>query len=228
MSYAIAIKEFITSSKDKASAELVNAAIKADSNKIAELSKDIKILDQINTYVDKLTGSITTEKPSTAKSSKSQPKQSTNKTKAQSKNTSPATEAKSEPVTMTLADDMTNKRPVSVTIGKKTEAVNNFRSLTETACRIAYESDPSKFMALCDNPNVNGDKHQYFTKNENAIPDAVMLGTGSSAVFVDVPKLAVNNLYFLKKALTAIGYEPSKIKVTVDGNYSRKPREKKQ
>ena len=54
-----------------------------------------------------------------------------------------------------------------------------------------------------------------------------MIGSGKNAIYVDVSKLAINNLYFLKKSLEELGYDLSAIKVSIDPNYSRKPREKK-
>ena len=109
----------------------------------------------------------------------------------------------------------------------KTELTNSFRSLTEAACRLAYEKDRNSFAKLCENPNVNGDKHQYFASTSLGMSDPAMIGSGKNAIYVDVSKLAINNLYFLKKSLEELGYDLSAIKVSIDPNYSRKPREKK-
>lgn len=205
------IKEIINTEKTQASRELFDAAVSANTKKIESLSKEVQIINSLYEVIEK-----NIKKPENTKSSK----------KNQSNNTNPITDT--ENTTFSITDDLTNKRPLSINMDDKNELVNSFRSLTETACRLAYNKNPHGFMELCNNPNVNGDKHAYFAKDSKDMSDPVMIGTGRNAVYVDIAKLAINNLYFLKKSLTELGYNLADIKVSIDPNYSRKPREKKQ
>ena len=214
MTHINKIKELITSEKNAASKHLFDAAVNANTPKIEEISKEIQILNKLESILNK------NESNNAEKEHKQ--KKETNK-EPQKKN--PIVEE--ETTVMSISDNLTNKRPVSIEMDGKTEIVNSFRSRTETACRLANSKNHSKFAALADNPNVNGDKHKYFATNSNDMTDPVMIGSGRSAIYVDVAKLAINNLYFLKKALTELGYDISTIKVAIDPNYSRKPREKK-
>lgn len=133
----------------------------------------------------------------------------------------------SELTVLPITENFTNKRPTLIEMDGQSMPVNSFRSLTETACRIAYNNHTEDFISLCKNPKVNGDRHQYFAHSKTGMNDPVMLGNGSKAVYVDISKLAINNLFFLKKALTEINYDLSKIMVTINPSYFRKPREKK-
>lgn len=219
MTHINKIKDIINSEKDIASKELFNAAVNADTKQIESLSKEVQLINSLSEMINQ------TSKKKTLKSSqKTKTPQKNNKNTNQEKN--PIID--SEVTVIPITENLTNKRPVSIEMDGKTELVNSFRSLTETACRMAYNKDSSKFMALCDNPNVNGDKHLYFAKNNKDMSDPAMIGSGRNAIYVDVAKLAINNMYFLKKALTELGYDLQNIKVSVDPNYSRKPREKKQ
>ena len=210
MMYTNKIKEMITTEKDNASKNLFEAAVNANTSKIEEISKEVQILNKLEAVFNEF------EKPAKAKKHNAPQKENTK---------NPVLDA--ETTIYSIADNLTNKRPVSIEMDGKTEIVNSFRSLTETACRLANAKNHSKFASISENPNVNGDKHQYFSSNSNGMSDPVMIGSGRNAVYVDVAKLAINNLYFLKKALTELGYDISQIKVAIDPNYTRKPREKK-
>ena len=216
MNHINKIKEIINSEKDIASKELFDAAVNANTKQIEELSKELQIINSVFSVLDS-----TAQKE--RKPAKNQTKHNTNKKSTKEKN--PITDA--ETTVIPITENLTNKRPVSIEMDGKTELVNSFRSLTETACRMAYNKDSSKFIALCENPNVNGDRHLYFAKNNKEMSDPAMIGSGRNAVYVDVAKLAINNMYFLKKALSELGYNLENIKVAIDPNYSRKPREKK-
>lgn len=214
MTHINKIKEMITSEKNIATKNLFEAAVNANNSKIEEISKEIQILNKLEAILFK------NETPNNHKNNK----QNKESAKDTHKN-NPITD--SEMTVFSIADNLTNKRPISIEMDGKTEIVNSFRSLTETACRLANSKNHSKFVALADNPNVNGDKHKYFATNSADMTDPVMIGSGRSAIYVDVAKLAINNLYFLKKALTELGYDIANIKVAIDPNYNRKPREKK-
>lgn len=207
------IREFIASEKELASQELLNAAMSSNTKAILSISEEIK-------EINKIESSFSNYAPTKTKSKKSN-------TKTEEHKNNFVNNTNNEQTVFAITEDLTNKRPVFVEMDKKTESVNSFRSLTETACRLAYEKNPSKFLELCKNPNVNGDRHQYFSKTNNDMSDPVMMGTGRSAVYVDIAKLAINNMYFLKKSLIELGYDLNNIKVTIDPNYIRKPREKK-
>lgn len=216
MTHINKIKEIINSEKDIASKELFSAAVNADTKQIESISKEIQIINDLDAVLNNLN----------VKDSKPKKKnKNINKNENDSK-TNPIMDT--ETTTVAITENLTNKRPMSIEMDGKTEIVNSFRSLTETACRMAYNKDTSKFMTLCDNPNVNGDRHFYFAKTNKDMSDPAMIGSGRNAVYVDVAKLAINNMYFLKKALVEMGYNLEDIKVSIDPNYSRKPREKKQ
>jgi len=215
MTHINKIKEIINIEKDIASKELFSAAVNADTKKIEELSKEIQMINN----VDSILNDSYANEPKPKKKNKNSSK---NENNSQS---NPITDV--ETTTVAITENLTNKRPVSIEMDGKTELVNSFRSLTETACRMAYNKDASKFMTLCDNPNVNGDRHLYFAKTNQDMSDPAMIGSGRNAVYVDVAKLAINNMYFLKKALVELGYNLENIKISIDPNYSRKPREKK-
>lgn len=127
-----------------------------------------------------------------------------------------------------LSSDMTNKKPTAVSLLGETHVVNSFRSLTEAVCRELYKMDSNKFISLEHNLQVNGDKHKYFSmKQESTMTDPVIIGSGVRSIYIDVAKLAINNLFFLKKVVKEMGVNPDDVKVSLDTTYKRKPREKK-
>ncbi len=201
------IKEVVISEKEAAAKELYEAALNADTKSVSVIATDIKMLEKL---LENLI--VTTPKKKNTKKNEQEEASPLNN----------ETEITSYPITA----NFTNKRPLSIEIDGRTELTNSFRSLTEAACRIAYDKNRTKFASLCSNPNVNGDKHQYFSTTSQGMDDPVMIGSGKNAVYVDTAKLAINNLYFLKKALSEMDFNLDKIKVEVDPNYTRKPREK--
>ena len=212
------IKESIVAQKEQAAKELYEAALKANTSSIQSLSNDIKIIDKLLKQFD--ANDQTTDKNHVAPHKKAIQRNNNEK-----KPESPV--AESETTVLPITANLTNKRPLAIEMNGKTELTNSFRSLTEAACRLAYEKDRNSFAKLCENPNVNGDKHQYFASTSLGMSDPAMIGSGKNAIYVDVSKLAINNLYFLKKSLEELGYDLSAIKVSIDPNYSREPREKK-
>lgn len=209
------IKAVVLTEKENATKELYDAALNADTKSVAVIATDIKMLE-------KILENLVYEKPQQKKQNKK--KNSNNKNEQNNKEPDiTETETSTYPITA----NFTNKRPLSIAMDGKTELANSFRSLTEVACRLAYDKNRSKFASLCSNPNVNGDRHQYFSTTSQGMDDPVMIGSGRSAIYVDTAKLAINNLYFLKKALSELDYNLDEIKVEVDPNYTRKSREKK-
>lgn len=206
------IKEVVLTEKENATKELYDAALNADTKSVAVIATDIKMLE-------KLLANFINEEPE---------KKSNNKNNKQTNSEEQKTSAmESETSSYPITANFTNKRPLSIEMDGKTELTNSFRSLTEVACRMAYDKNRSRFASLCSNPNVNGDRHQYFSTTSQGMDDPVMIGSGKSAIYVDTAKLAINNLYFLKKALSELDYNLDEIKVEVDPNYTRKSREKK-
>jgi hypothetical protein len=135
---------------------------------------------------------------------------------------------KQEPQTVTMSDDLTNRRPVSFSFMGETYSSNSFRSLAETLCRQLYMYDTKNFMNLENIPSVNGDKHKYFSREKmNLMSDPVMIGSGANIIYVDIAKLAINNLFFMKRVCSAMGLDPKNISITLDPSFARKPRTKK-
>ncbi len=206
------VKEIIEKEKSIIAEELYRAAETNDKEKLNMASENIHKIKMIEAILSETNTTKITKNNTQKKKPKSNDKNSQNIT---------------ELTVLPITENFTNKRPTTIEMDGQSQAVNSFRSLTETACRIAYNNHTDDFIKLCKNPRVNGDRHQYFAHSKTGMNDPVMLGNGSKAVYVDISKLAINNLFFLKKALKEMDYDLSKIMVTINPEYFRKPREKR-
>lgn len=129
---------------------------------------------------------------------------------------------------MTLDDNLVGKRPIGVTIERHKFEVSSFRDVVRVVCNYFFNKDIDMFKSLVNNPSVNGDEHQYFSIEmmEGKNLDELVNDNGET-MYVDTAKLAVNNMFFLKRMLAALNFDIKKIKLTIDENYTRKERTKK-
>lgn len=128
-----------------------------------------------------------------------------------------------------ISEDMRSKRPVAVTVNGNRFEVSSFRDMTKTVCEYMLETNPKAFLKLEDNDDVNGSEHKYFSNSEtDGMNDPVEIcSSNGNSCFVDIAKLSMNNLLFLRKMLTALGVDEKSVQIEIDPNYQRKPRTKK-
>lgn len=206
------VVKFLNEKKDELQKSLIESAASSKPN-ISDIAKEYGL-------ISKMLGMVPSEKKETTKTKRS--------TAAKRRSSKTSQKKDENAVAVTMTDDLTGKRPIAFNFMGKTYDVNSFRSLSESLCRVLYEHDKQNFVNLENIPSVNGDKHKYFSKEKSDVmSDPVLIGDGNDAIYVDIAKLSVNNLFFLKRVCSAMGIDPNKIPIYIDSNYVRKERTKK-
>jgi len=222
--YVSDAKSFLEDSMGNANKELLESAINGNTENVQGLSQIIYKFAQIKRMLDEDSSQLQSTNPITTYIS---PSTKTIKQKNEADNTT-MLNSNGNAETVTILTDMTNKRPYSLTMFDETHLTNSFRAVAETVCRVLYDKNQNEFLKLENSPNVNGDKHKYFSrKQEPGMTDPSIIGSGYKSIYIDVAKLAINNLFFLKRVITAMNADPNKIFVTIDPNFRRKTREKR-
>ena len=126
-----------------------------------------------------------------------------------------------------IGDDMRGLRPMSVSLFGDKREVSSFRDVVRAICDIAYAHNTNAFENLASVDDVNGSEHRYFSKNPENIDEPEELSFNNKEFYVDVAKLAMNNMLFLRKALKQLGIDERNVKIEINPDYQRKPRETK-
>jgi hypothetical protein len=245
--YISEAKNFFSQLLGNANRELLEAAMNGNTEEVKSISDIIYKFSQIEKMLEEgapinnvmqetaQTAQIFTPPQPAITFTPPQPAKPAKQTKSRTKTTRTAKNKETEnlnidnaPEVVPLTADMTNRRPLSVTIFNETHLANSFRAVAETVCRKLYEQNQNEFLALENNPTVNGDRHKYFSrKQEHGMTDPAIIGSGYKSIYIDVAKLAINNMFFLKRVVSVMNVDPNTVYIALDPNFQRKPREKR-
>ena len=127
----------------------------------------------------------------------------------------------------TLDDKLTNRKPRAVEFNNTYNEVNSWRHMAEVLCRELYNMNNELFASFVRSKEMNGTRANYFSKSGKDMEAPVLIGEGGTGIFVDSAKLVANDFFFLKKALTKYGLSAKDVIVSIDPEFKRKIRTKK-
>lgn len=122
---------------------------------------------------------------------------------------------------VTINDDMTNKRPESVTFMGKTVEAKSWRAVSEVVLNMLYDKDRtvfSNFIKAGDQGRV-----AYIARSSDGMRAPIMLGSGRGAIYADVSRITNNDFLFLKKLMDVAGVEQNQLIINLDPTFYRKP-----
>lgn len=125
-------------------------------------------------------------------------------------------------ITVTMASDLSNKRPKSINFLGTEAKATSWRGVTEAVLNILYNSDKSGFTNLMKSTDFKS-KAPYYAKSPENMKAPVMLGSGAGVVYADASRITNNDFFYLKKTLQVLGHEISDVVIELDPTFQRKP-----
>lgn len=231
------INSVLTVTKEELIKAMIANAEASKPKEVEAVMKDISLINQameilglhkISRTTKKADSVVKTSTSKATKASKTSVKTSKNTADTENKESNPTKRGRKK-ISYMLSDDLKAKRPKAVIFEGERHDVSSFRDMTKTICEIAFNKNPEAFRDLENNRDVNGSNHPYFSSvPDGSMNEAVEIqNSEGQSTFVDVAKLAMNNMLFLRKALKVLGISEDSVKIEIDPNYVRKPRTSK-